>query len=182
MSLTDITTNQLFGETSPPHAFSVSSGAIGKLDCSPRPRVYLAGPISGLTYSECTVWRNQMIEQLGNFGIEGISPMRGKPQWSGKLTDDLKLNYRSREIVQWDRTDVSRADAMFVNFFYSTRTSIGTMFEFAWAREFGIPTVVLFSPHPLDPHTEHPFVEEHTDFIVDSQAEAVAVIRRILNR
>ena len=39
--------------------------------------VYLGGPISGLSHSGCTEWRQYVIDNLPK-GIEGLSPMRAK--------------------------------------------------------------------------------------------------------
>ncbi len=42
------------------------------------PTVYLAGPISGCSYEGCTDWREQVIRDLAQAGIKGLSPMRAK--------------------------------------------------------------------------------------------------------
>lgn len=39
--------------------------------------VYLAGPITGLTYNGCTEWREVVREKVSPY-INTISPMRGK--------------------------------------------------------------------------------------------------------
>ncbi len=43
-----------------------------------KPKVYLAGPISGFTFEECVAWRDQVKKELAKAGIEGISPLRAK--------------------------------------------------------------------------------------------------------
>ena len=40
--------------------------------------VYLAGPITGLTYDGATDWRHAVAADLNSVGIKGLSPMRGK--------------------------------------------------------------------------------------------------------
>ena len=42
------------------------------------PKVYLAGPIMGCNYEECTAWRSVAKAWLAKHGIDGYSPMRGK--------------------------------------------------------------------------------------------------------
>jgi len=43
-----------------------------------RPKVYLAGPIKGLTYTGATDWRDEAKDALYDIGIAGYSPMRAK--------------------------------------------------------------------------------------------------------
>jgi hypothetical protein len=38
-------------------------------------KVYLAGPITGLTWEECTVWRNKVVAELKLFDIQCFSPL-----------------------------------------------------------------------------------------------------------
>ena len=40
--------------------------------------VYLAGPISGLSYGEATDWRQEVQAQLQRCGIHALSPLRAK--------------------------------------------------------------------------------------------------------
>ena len=40
--------------------------------------VYLAGPITGLTFDGCTDWREYAKKSLAEAGIDGLSPMRAK--------------------------------------------------------------------------------------------------------
>ena len=45
-----------------------------------KPRIYLAGPISGTTGAEANDWRHDMTARLARHGIVGISPLRSQPQ------------------------------------------------------------------------------------------------------
>src|SRR5829696_553161 len=44
-----------------------------------KPRVYLAGAISGTTVAEANDWRGDMTVRLARHGIVGISPLRSQP-------------------------------------------------------------------------------------------------------
>jgi hypothetical protein len=46
--------------------------------------VYLAGPITGLTYEGATEWRNVAAEKLDSDKIETLSPLRGKNYLLGR--------------------------------------------------------------------------------------------------
>jgi hypothetical protein len=45
-----------------------------------KPRIYLAGPITGATGAEANNWRGDMTARLARHGIVGISPLRAQPQ------------------------------------------------------------------------------------------------------
>lgn len=137
---------------------------------SSRPRVYLAGPITGLTYDGATDWREEVINALWP-RVVGVSPMRGKSYLAklsviedavkqqasiGGTSEDLyKLgNVMSspQGITGRDRNDVMHADAVLMNLLGATRVSIGTMIEAGWADAFRKPLVVVREPDNLHAH------------------------------
>lgn len=59
-------------------------------------RVYLAGPITGLTYNGATNWREQVALELADMGHIGVSPMRGK--------DYLREVYQDKELSKGTMT------------------------------------------------------------------------------
>jgi nucleoside 2-deoxyribosyltransferase len=133
-------------------------------------KVYLAGPIAGLMYGEATDWREHARSRLSQFGIIGLSPMRGKEflaSVAGPLTADEDAHsslgpiYTSRGIMTQDRWDATRCDVMLVNLLGAKTVSIGTMMELAWADLSRIPTVVAMEPGNIH---QHPMVAEAIDF------------------
>lgn len=93
--------------------------------------VYLAGPITGLTWGESTDWR----EYVKNY-ISTLSPLRGKQRLreiAGNIPimdsyEDHPLT-TAKGINTRDYNDVKRADAIFVNFLGAKKVSIGTVME-----------------------------------------------------
>jgi len=84
------------------------------------PRVYLAGPISGMEYEGAVEWRNWAMEWLRAVGIRAYSPMRAKEflaaeEQHGRLPTFLAHDHplaTSKGIMCRDHTDCVRADAL----------------------------------------------------------------------
>ncbi len=92
---------------------------IALLKGSPNGMVYLAGPITGLTYDTATDWREMARGFLETYNITGISPMRAKEYLGAEKRiegsyEDTALS-SAKGITTRDRWDVSRSDVMLVN-------------------------------------------------------------------
>lgn len=112
-------------------------------------KVYLAGPITGLSYDGCTEWREDVKTKLWDRSrgrIEGYSPMRSKTHLSGEraIADGYAGHVLScdRGIMARDHNDVITSDLLFVNLLGAEKASIGTAMELAWAYDRHIKTVV----------------------------------------
>jgi nucleoside 2-deoxyribosyltransferase len=143
--------------------------------------VYLAGPITGCTYTSCTDWRKHVSDLLALAGITALDPMRGKTF----LTDETSVgnNYQHplgspRGIMTRDHWDCTRCDVLLVNLLGATRVSIGTVMEIAWAWDNGIPVVVVMEPDG-NPH-DHAMIQEATGFRVSTMDNAVDLVRALL--
>lgn len=131
--------------------------------------VYLAGPITGLTYKGCTDWRDVAKESLewedrpnsfnetllGGFigsrreptGILALSPMRMK-KW---LDDDRPIppmasDYDDQFVVERDLYDIRRSDVLLMNLLGAERVSIGSMQEMGYAKAKDKFVVTLIEP------------------------------------
>lgn len=151
--------------------------------------VYLSGPISGLTYGECTDWREYVSDMFPPH-INGISPLRAKSFLKGKGVindsyEDFVLG-RSRSINTRDHFDVRRADIVLVNLLGclksdpKAKVSIGTVGEMAWAWDRGIPIVCAVEPDGVNIH-DHPMLNEWIDFRVTNLDEAITTTIAILS-
>lgn len=124
-------------------------------------KVYLAGPISGLTYEEATGWRRIAREYFERNNIEVIDP-----------TDKIEDALEEGEVFEWQKPWVGegsngtifnvdieqgllQADAIVVGYPTGFRSSGGTAFELGVAYAFGIPVVIWDATHS----TIHPFLE-----------------------
>ena len=147
------------------------------------PLVYLAGPITGLTYGGSTEWRDAAIAELAEYGIHGLSPMRGKDYLLQHTTmsdafDQYVLSTQKAITVR-DRFDCQRSDVVFVNLLGAEKVSIGTMIELGWADSARVPLVVAMDDGNVH---DHAMVRELAGFTVSSIAEGLWVCKTIVDR
>lgn len=157
-------------------------------------KVYLAGPITGLSYEGCTDWRQQAMDHLKDFGIQGLSPLRSKDyllnetsisdNYNDGVRDNEKLSALAsvmssqRGIYARDRFDCFRADAVLVNMIGAKKVSIGTVMEIAWAAGNNTP-VVLIMEKEGNVH-EHSMLREACPFRVETLEDALFVVTALL--
>lgn len=152
--------------------------------------VYLAGPITGLTFDGCTDWRDHAVQSLASVGIKGLSPMRAKEylRSAGVLPalKNAKEDYEyskygvmstSRGIMTRDFFDATRCDVLLVNFLGAKLVSMGTVMEIAWAYQRRTPIVAAMEPGNIH---EHGMVNEAIGFRVSTLDEAINVVKGIL--
>ena len=132
-------------------------------------RVYLSGPIAGLSYDGATGWRETVAEYLSAFGIVALDPMRSKtylkniPKLSAQSLVPGEVMSTARGITTRDRFDCLRADVMLVNLtqvHLLTSPSLGTVMEMGWADAMRIPIVCARDPKVYD----HPMINEVIGF------------------
>jgi hypothetical protein len=146
--------------------------------------VYMAGPITGVSYDGCTSWREYVKRTLRG-GIVALSPMRWKEYLSGETLvksaypdeKDFPLS-TPRGIITRDRWDTTRSDVILTNVLGAMKVSIGTVMELAWADAHRVPIVLVMEPEG-NPH-DYPMIREVAGFIVPSLDKAIAVIEAIL--
>jgi nucleoside 2-deoxyribosyltransferase len=139
-------------------------------------KVYLAGPITGLSYGEATDWRELFCIE----GIEPLSPMRAKSYLSQYETipDSVNTPLSSpRGIVARDHWDVRRCDLVFANLLGATRISIGTMIELGWASAYGKPIVLVMESNNIH---QHAMVNELTGFPCSTLEEGICILKSLL--
>ena len=144
-------------------------------------KIYLAGPISGLDWKQATEWRQYVEEELSDFGIECLSPLRFKSFLSSETS--IRDSYpdhalaNTRAIYTRDRWDVSRSDVILVNFVGATKVSIGTVIEIAWADMLNKPIIYLAEDDNIH---NHAMVMESIGFRAHTIEEAVDVAKALL--
>lgn len=143
--------------------------------------VYLAGPITGCTYGDCTDWRGLVSQALECGSTKCLSPMRGKDYLAQETS--LGNNYPHplscpRGIMTRDHWDATRCTVLFVNLLRATRVSIGTVMEIAWSWDNGIPVVVVIEREG-NPH-DHAMIQEAIGFRVETLDDGIQVVKAIL--
>lgn len=172
-------------------------------DSTPTKRVYLAGPIAGLTYADATYgWRSKVISALHDYhscsapndgtlhcmmavNIHCYSPMRGKVFL--KNTPDRILGKQGYEahpmssqqgIIGRDREDVFKADLIFMNVQGAKAVSIGTTIEMGWADAYRKP-VVLVTDKEGNPH-DHMFFKGLATYVCYDLEQAIECAKSLL--
>ncbi len=143
--------------------------------------VYLAGPISGCDYLECTDWRGYVAEALNSPEVQCLSPMRNKEM----LAEEAAMNplgydhplTTPRGVMTRDHNDCTRADLLFVNFLGTTHVSIGTAMELAWAFDRRIPVVCVIEP---DNCHHHAMLSETLDYQLEDLEAGITIAEAIL--
>lgn len=153
-----------------------------------KPSVYLAGPITGLTYDEGQDWRDGARLRLAKVGIDAYSPLRGKEYLrdhkrldsGGHGSTYVGVNVLSDPagIVARDRRDCMTRDAVLVNFAGAERVSIGTCIEFGWANAAGVP-IILVMEKGDGPHN-HAMILRMADYHVETLDEGLEVVAALL--
>lgn len=144
--------------------------------------IYLAGPITGTSYSGCTDWREHFIQNSPE-GLVGLSPMRLKDYLRGEtmVQDQYEESVLScqRGIFARDSWDCRRCDAILVNLLGADRVSIGTVMEIAWGHTFNKP-IVLVMEKENNIH-EHAMIREACPFRVETLEEAYKTLNALFD-
>lgn len=148
--------------------------------------VYLAGPITGLTFGDATDWRNDVKKMLPPW-IHTLSPLRGKQYLEERSSRDGRIldsyeNYplsSARGITTRDRWDATRCNVLLVNLLGATRVSIGTVEEIGWADAKRIPTILVMEDEG-NLH-DHSMIRESVGFRVNSLSQAVEILIALLS-
>lgn len=143
--------------------------------------VYLAGPISGLSYAGATDWRAYVHEEMPSW-IKVLSPMRNKDYLGTEaaISDAYESTLLSNQsaITNRDRFDVRRSDMILANFLGATKVSIGTCIELGWADAFGTPVVMAIEDNS-NLH-DHAIVREIAGWRANNLDDAIAIVKAVL--
>ena len=152
-------------------------------------KVYLAGPITGLSYGDTTDWRQHVKTALQWSDtpqwIEAYSPMRAKEYLAKEKVIQDRYDYlpddvlsTAKGITTRDRWDCLTCDLLFVNLLGAKKVSIGTVLEIAWADSKRTPIVLVMEKN--DNIHEHAMIDECVGFRVDTLDKAINVTKSIL--
>jgi hypothetical protein len=135
--------------------------------------LFLAGPLTGISYGDALDWRKYVERKLPP-DVIAFSALRGKEYVAKEAV--LKDAYPEHLLstphgtITRDRYDVSRCDALLVNFLKADRVSIGTIMEMAWADAWRIPIILAMENGNIH---DHAFVRQVAGFIAADLDEAI---------
>jgi hypothetical protein len=139
----------------------------------PKKALFLAGPLTGISYGDALDWRKYVESKLPS-DVIAFSALRGKEYVAKEAV--LKDSYPEHLLstpqgtITRDRYDVSRCDALFVNFLKADQVSIGTIMEMAWADAWRIPIILAMEKGNIH---DHAFVRQAAGFIAGDLDEAI---------
>jgi nucleoside 2-deoxyribosyltransferase len=151
--------------------------------------IYLAGPITGLSYEKARAgWRQQFAEHMAGYpDIELFSPMRAKEflqdvvglPGTGKALESLQFALaKPAGILTRDFNDVVSRDLMVACFLdQPDRVSIGTVWEIGVAYSHRKPIIVVMRPGNIH---DHVFITHTAGYVVETLEEAAHVAGSIL--
>jgi hypothetical protein len=172
-----------------------SYAAVERLEAAPVPserrplRLFLSGPITGLSYRGACDWRTHVRSRLGVEAphVECGDPMRGRRH----LADVERIDTESHKnglldghaAVARDLWDVDRCDVLLMNLTGACDVSIGSMVELGRASSKGKFVIVVLPSDELgeeagpnrNPH-DHLFIHELASVVVDTVDEALYVV------
>ena len=145
-------------------------------------KVYLAGPISGLTFQEANQWRVELAEELAELGIESFNPLApDKELDDGRIIThtDCPEGITGEDIFNRDVAWINESDLVVANF-NAPHFSPGTMWELGYAYAMDIPIVTLGKEDQIS----HPFVHFCTDancsdYIMQEVAETIKLVLKV---
>jgi nucleoside 2-deoxyribosyltransferase len=148
-------------------------------------KVYLAGPISGLTFGEAEDWRIRVANALTRSCIESFSPLRAKEflvahgELHAEGWHDHVLTC-PRGIMSRDHWDCqTNCDAIFVNLLGAKKVSIGTVMEIGCGFAYRKPVIVVMEK--TGNLHDHAMVNEATNYRVETLEEGIMVTRALFN-
>lgn len=144
-------------------------------------KVYLAGPVTGLTYKDAKGWRNTIAHDLPD-AIKTVSPMRGMDTLKAVGVLDSSYEHHpltsARGINTRCHWDVKTCDVVFVNFLGATKPSLGTTMEVAWAHAYGTPVIMVIEEEG-NPH-DHAMVRECATYRVSTLEEGLEILKALV--
>lgn len=147
---------------------------------------YLAGSITGLDYKGATDWRQHAVRRLGQHGILGLSPMRGKAflkdveSFSATCEAEGYMHPMAtpRGIMTRDRNDAMTCDVLLVNLLGAAKVSIGTVMEIAWADS--VRTPIVCAIEDTGNVHEHAMIDQALGYRVPNLDQAIDIVIAIV--
>jgi nucleoside 2-deoxyribosyltransferase len=155
-------------------------------------KVYLSGPITGLTYEDARYgWRQAVADAIENGRTTILSPMRHEghlAEMKTAMSEEALRKFQQtnnhffsqpKMIVAKDLLDIDESTIVFVNFLGAKVVSKGTIGEigYAYAKGKTIITVMEQEGNPND----GPFTREMSDTVLDNLGDAILVVKSLLS-
>lgn len=143
-------------------------------------KIYLARQIAGCAYQEVVDYYENARDILRDMGYEVSHAMCGK----GYLKDEQCFktggydhpSATDHAIFQRDKWMTHQCDILLVNLIGSTKVSIGTCFEIAWALDLGKHIVLVMEENNIH---NHAFIKQSASVIYNNFEEALDYLAKL---
>lgn len=147
-------------------------------------KVYLSGPITGLTYKNARYgWRADFQDMLDR-GITVLSPMRHEGHLAEMREQAIEpdnlpegLFSHAKLIVAKDFLDIEECTIMVVNLLGAEKVSQGTLIEYGYAKAAGKTIITVREPGNVH---NTPFISE-ISVVVANLEQAAALVNSLLS-
>lgn len=136
-------------------------------DTNMKKKIFLSGPIRGISRGESLTWRNNATKLLSD-KFEVVHALRGREE------KETFTDYRSAVIRDLD--DVKKADLVLVNDTLDSCSMIGTSMEVFYAFELKKPVIIFGTAHEKDY-----FLNYHSHLRTKTLEEACEVILKMFS-
>lgn len=152
-------------------------------------KLYLASKLDGVHYNTVIEWYDLVRTLLGCGRFELLCPLRGREYLKDQIIDNSMLLKDNcyypftdfRTMVERDKTDIRRCDALLANLSLSCLPALGTACEMTLAKELRKPVIAIISDKSPQNPNMHPFILAASDYIVDNTEQACNIILALFN-
>lgn len=152
---------------------------------SDKPTIYLAGPMTGLTWRQALAWRKECEAELSS-RWRLINPVRAQVD-EDDMDDEipnitqgdatlLDLWMTATAITTQDEFYIDQSDWMLCHFLGAQKASIGTIWEMGYGWHAGKKIVSVLDPGSVH---DHPFVRRRSHVFTPSLSDTIAFFKAI---
>lgn len=139
-------------------------------------KVYLAGPVAGLTYDEAMAWRREAAKKLADYGLEAVFPMENEkalkdagPLPAGGVEGVPGCS--AAEIFESDMEALRQCDYLLCNLLGAKRPSLGSAWELGYAyNRADMVSYAVVAPGSIH---DHVFITQGADYVFTDLDEAI---------
>jgi len=150
---------------------------------SDKPSIYLAGPMTGLTWRQALAWRRIAEAELSN-RWRLINPVRAQVP-EERMDDEIPRTNRKKRVDLWvtatgvtaqDEFFIDQSDWILANFLGAEIVSIGTVWELGYGWGTGKKILSVLEPGSIH---DHGFVRRRSHVFTPNLDEAIQFFKAI---
>lgn len=154
-------------------------------------KVYLSGPITGLTYEDARYsWRLEVQQALLGTSAKVLSPMRHEghlAEMKTAMSEEALKKFQQtnnhffsqhKMIVAKDFLDIDESTIVLTNFLGAKTISKGTIAELGYAYAKGKTIITVMEDGNVN---DGPFTREMSDTVLDNLGDAIIVVKSLLS-